>query len=58
MKRGYNETGSNKLYIDNSDTSPPLIYGEFDNDLITITENSPFITEAISKEPETPGFSK
>jgi uncharacterized protein (TIGR02145 family) len=33
---GYNETGSNKLYIDNSDTISPLIYGEFDNDLVTI----------------------
>jgi hypothetical protein len=28
-KAGYNETGSNKLYIDNSDTSTPLIYGDF-----------------------------
>jgi hypothetical protein len=26
---GYNETGSNKLYIDNSSTSAPLIYGDF-----------------------------
>lgn len=33
---GYYETGSNKLYIDNSSTTNPLIYGEFDNDLITI----------------------
>ena len=33
---GYNETSSNKLYIDNSDTSSPLIYGEFDNDIVTI----------------------
>ena len=33
---GYNETGSNKLYIDNSDTISPLIYGEFDNDFVTI----------------------
>ncbi|MEO9964660.1 MAG: hypothetical protein ABJF11_02655 [Reichenbachiella sp.] len=28
-KSGYNETGSNKLYIDNSDTSSPLIWGDF-----------------------------
>jgi len=27
---GYNETGSNKLYIANSSTATPLIYGEFD----------------------------
>ena len=33
---GYNETGSNRLYIDNFDTSDPLIYGEFDNNLIKI----------------------
>ena len=33
---GYNETGSNKLYIDNSNTSNPLIYGDFDNDKVTI----------------------
>ena len=36
---GYWETGSNKLYIDSSDTSTPLIYGEFDNDIVTINGN-------------------
>ncbi len=36
---GYNETGSNKLYIANSNTTTPLIYGEFDNDLIEIYGN-------------------
>jgi len=35
-KAGYNETGDNKLYIANSDTSDPLIYGEFDNSFVTI----------------------
>ena len=35
-RAGYNETGSSKLYIDSSDTSSPLIYGEFDNELVTI----------------------
>lgn len=35
-KAGYNETGSNKLYIDNSNTSSPLIYGEFDNDIVAL----------------------
>lgn len=29
---GYNESGSNKLYIDNSNTASPLIYGDFDTD--------------------------
>ncbi|MBN2858451.1 MAG: hypothetical protein JXN63_08625 [Candidatus Delongbacteria bacterium] len=33
-KAGYNETGSDKLYIDNSDTSTPLIWGDFSSDLI------------------------
>jgi hypothetical protein len=28
---GMNELGSNKLYISNSETASPLIYGEFDN---------------------------
>ncbi|WP_340075403.1 hypothetical protein [Leptobacterium sp. I13] len=35
-RAGVNETGSNKLYISNSSTSLPLIYGEFDNQLLTI----------------------
>lgn len=33
---GYNEAGSNKLYIANSDIDPPLIYGEFDNKKVGI----------------------
>lgn len=33
---GLNETNSNKLYISNSDTSTPLIYGEFDTKKLTI----------------------
>ena len=36
---GQIETGSNKLYIDNSSTSAPLIYGEFDNNFLTINGN-------------------
>jgi hypothetical protein len=38
-RAGYNETGSDKLYIDNSSTSTPLIYGEFDNRNLTIYGN-------------------
>jgi len=45
---GYNEEGSHKLYIAQSNTSSPLIYGEFDNKLLrvngtfetTLTESS------------------
>jgi hypothetical protein len=33
---GGNETSSNNLYIDNSDTSSPLIYGEFDTPMVEI----------------------
>ncbi len=33
---GSNENGSDKLYIDNSNTSSPLIYGEFDNNYLRI----------------------
>ncbi|MEK7813032.1 MAG: tail fiber domain-containing protein, partial [Candidatus Desantisbacteria bacterium] len=33
---GYSETGSNKLYIENSSSSSPLIYGEFGSDIVTI----------------------
>ena len=35
-KAGYNENGSNKLYISNSETASPLIYGEFDNALFRV----------------------
>ena len=33
---GYSETGSNKLYIDSSNTATPLIYGDFASDVLTI----------------------
>jgi len=33
---GANEMGSNKLYIANSDTANPLIYGEFDNSYLKV----------------------
>ena len=39
---GFNETGSNKLYIDNSSVPTPLIYGDFDARYITI--NGAFTT--------------
>ena len=35
-KAGRSETGSNKLYIDNSDTTSPLIKGDFANNTVTI----------------------
>ena len=36
---GKNELGSNKLYIDSSDTATPLIYGDFSTDTLTINNN-------------------
>ncbi|EAY25875.1 hypothetical protein [Microscilla marina] len=36
---GYNETGSNKLYIDNSSTTIPLIYGDFATNGVGINTN-------------------
>ncbi|WP_298517840.1 hypothetical protein [uncultured Kordia sp.] len=36
---GYNETGNEKLYIDVTTTSTPLIYGEFDQDKVGINTN-------------------
>ena len=31
---GFNELGSNKLYVENSSSATPLIYGEFDTDIL------------------------
>lgn len=36
---GYNETGDDKLYISNTDTANPLIYGEFNNNLLRVNGN-------------------
>jgi len=39
---GYSETGSNKLYIENSNSATPLIYGEFDTDYLKFTGRGEF----------------
>ena len=36
---GYNETGNNKLYIDNSNTTSPLVYGDFDTNILGLMGN-------------------
>ena len=36
---GFYETGDNKLYIENSNSATPLIYGEFDNDILAVNGN-------------------
>lgn len=33
---GHGASGDNKLYIENSNSSSPLIYGEFDNDIVAV----------------------
>ncbi len=38
-RAGYDEMSNDKLYIDNSDTSAPLIYGDFYNDFLTVNGN-------------------
>jgi len=35
-KAGFNEIGDNKLYIENSNSSTPLIWGDFENDTVRI----------------------
>jgi hypothetical protein len=39
---GFNETGSNKLYIQNSQYDAPLIYGDFITDLVNINASLTF----------------
>ena len=39
FRAGHSETGGNKLYIDNSDTSTPLIYGDFATEELTFYGN-------------------
>jgi len=49
---GYYEHGSNLLYIDNSDTDYPLIYGDFENDKVTL--NDVLILSPRDEEPADP----
>lgn len=42
---GYNELGSNKLYIENSASATPLIYGEFDNDILRANAQRFFVND-------------
>ena len=46
---GKSETGSNKLYIENSNSTSPLIYGEFDNDKVQV--NSAQDTDTLTVRP-------
>ncbi|MBN2543973.1 tail fiber domain-containing protein, partial [bacterium] len=39
-RAGYSETGDDRLYIENSNSDSPLIWGEFDNNRVVINGNS------------------
>jgi hypothetical protein len=47
---GSAETGSNLLYIENSDSDTPLIYGDFDIDSVSINGNFNIVGEASCTE--------
>lgn len=50
FEAGYSETGSNRLYIANTNTTKPLIYGEFDNAILKFhsTINSDTVPNTLS----------
>lgn len=50
---GY-ETTNNKLYIENSNSTTPLIYGEFDNDLLEVN-GTLHVSETLKLKPLTVG---
>ena len=47
FKAGFNETESDKLYIENSDISTPLIWGDFENDSVKVNGRT-HITNSLS----------
>jgi hypothetical protein len=49
-KAGFNETRSNILYIANSETTTPLIYGEFDNKIVKINGKLVFASDERLKK--------
>ena len=48
-RAGKNETGSNKLYISNSSTSSPLIYGDFENKYVNVTGSLVVTSNKVSR---------
>ena len=51
---GSTETGSNKLYIANSSTTSPLIYGDFDSNLLRV--NGTIESTLYKSQGQYPGF--
>lgn len=50
-RAGHNADGSNLLFIENSDSNDPLIYGEFNNDLVKIN-GSFHVKDFLKLEPQ------
>ena len=46
QESGYYETGSNKLYIDNSNTASPLIYGDFGTNNLVFNTSKVYVKHA------------
>lgn len=57
-KAGFFETGSNRLYIENSDISSPLIYGDFADDIVGINGNLGIGTTAPTQRLDVAGTTK
>jgi endosialidase-like protein len=53
---GYSETSDNKLYIENSSSSSPLIWGDFANDLVNINGKMGIGTSSPSCPLEIDGY--
>jgi len=53
---GYNETGNNKLYISNSSTNPPLIYGDFSTGGVSFGTITPHSSAKLEVNSTTQGF--
>lgn len=59
---GYTSTGSKKLYIENNSSNTPLIYGEFDNNIVGINGKlgigtvAPVTSAVVEISSTTPGF--
>jgi hypothetical protein len=54
-RAGYSETGSNKLYIANSSTTTPLIYGDFVSGNVGIGTTSPTFKLEVSSDAQING---
>jgi hypothetical protein len=53
---GYSETGSNKLYIANSSTNPPLIYGDFSSGRVGLGTTTPSEKLDVAGTAQVAGF--